>query len=208
MEFLASTIPCYSPRMSSPRALLVPFVCACVLAAGCAGNGPPPPSTTSSFDTIQATIFNVRCVNAGCHGTNSPANLVLLPGASYGNLINVAPTNDAARARGLLRVVPGDPDHSFLLIKLTGPPSDEGSAMPLTPPALSANQISLIREWILAGAPGPSLPPVMLTATATRTPVATRSPTATPTRTLPPSATPTPTQPPTAAATATTSPPG
>lgn len=219
--------------MFSSHTRSVLLFAACLIAAGCAGNGPPPATSTSSFDTLQTTIFNVHCLSAGCHNsTDQAGNLVLAAGASYANLINVAPFNMAARGRGLLRVVPGDADHSFLLIKLTGPPSDEGSPMPLVPPLLSAAQISMVREWILAGAPGssvPTAPPTPTasatstlsptqtptpvdTATFTATPTLSGTPTMTPTGTLPSTSTPTPTPtntstpPPTATATATSSP--
>jgi hypothetical protein len=52
----------------------------------------------------------------------------------------------------LLRVKPGDPDHSFLMIKLLGPRLDEGSRMPLIGSPLSSQQLDLIRSWILQGA--------------------------------------------------------
>ena len=218
---------------ASPTRLVVLLLSTCLLGVGCAGNGPAPTTTTSTFDTIQTTIFNVHCLNAGCHNSSDQAgNLVLAAGVSYANLINVAPFNTAARARGLLRVVPGDADHSFLLIKITGPPSDEGSPMPLVPPLLSDAQISLVRQWILSGAPGSSVPtapptptasatvtlsPTLTptavdTATVTPTPTLSGTPTMTPTGTLPstptptPAATTTPTPPPTATATATSSP--
>ena len=222
--------------MSSHRACLALLLCICLLGAGCAGNGPPPASATPppttpgavSFDTIQTTIFNVRCLSAGCHNsTDRQGNLVLVADVSYANLVNVVPFNSAAQARGLLRVKPGDPDHSFLLIKLTGPPSsDEGSRMPLTPPFLSDADIMLVRDWILAGAPGSSVPTALPmstpsptwtstpvdTATSPPTPTHTDTPTITPTGTLPPTPLPTPTpsptatQPPTATATVTASP--
>jgi len=154
------------------------LLCVCLVGAGCAGNGPPPATSTSSFDAIQTTIFNVHCLSAGCHNsTDQAGNLVLAAGESYADLVNVAPFNTAARGRGLLRVVPGDPDHSFLLIKLTGPPSDEGSQMPLVPPLLSTAQIAQVRQWILAGAPGSSVPTMPPTATPTDTPTPTSTPT-------------------------------
>jgi hypothetical protein len=180
---------------------------------GCAGNGPAPGDTSSvpgdnasSFDDIQRTIFNVSCISGPCHSsTSQQGNLVLEEGVSYGRLVGVAPFNSAARAAGLQRVVPGDADQSFLLIKLTGPSPPEGSRMPLGFPALSSTDIAKIRAWILAGAPGPGAP--MPTLSVTSPPSATPTPTAT--DTVPPTLTPTPsdtpsgTRPPTPTATPT-----
>lgn len=177
---------------------------------GCAGNGPAPADTSSvpgdnasSFDDIQRTIFNASCISGPCHNsTSQQGNLVLEEGVSYSRLIGVAPFNGAARAAGLQRVVPGDPDTSFLLIKLTGPPAAEGSRMPLGFPALAPTDIEKIRSWILAGAAGPGGPPP--TFSATSPPSAT--PTATPTAsdTVPPTLTPPPSQTPSGTRAATT----
>jgi hypothetical protein len=186
-------------------ALLLVSLCAL---PGCAGNGPAPDDSGSSFDEIQSTIFNVSCISGPCHSsTAQQGNLVLEEGISYGRLVDVVPFNDTARAAGLLRVVPGNAAQSFLLIKLTGPGAGEGSPMPLAMPPLSAANIEKIRSWILAGAPGPggpsptpspTLPP---SATPTLTPSATD--TVAPTVTLTPTVTPSGTQQSTATATVT-----
>ena len=52
----------------------------------------------------------------------------------------------------LLRVVPGHPERSFLIDKLTGPGPDEGSTMPYTGSLLPSSQIEVIRTWIRQGA--------------------------------------------------------
>ena len=168
----------------------------CTLGA-CAGNGPLQCPTGSAFDSIQCTIFDVHCLSAGCHSAADRAgNLVLEEGASYGDLVNVVPSNEAARAEGLLRVVPSDTENSFLLIKLTDPGAGQGSLMPLNAPPLSAADIEQVRAWILAGAPGSTVPTP--TATTSGTPTATETATATATVTATPTITETGTQPPTA----------
>jgi hypothetical protein len=123
-----------------------------VAAVSAALNGcPMPPPAT--LDEIQQTIFTPTCATQGCHDALSKTgNLVLTPGAAYSQLVNVAPDAFAARNAGLLRVQAGHPEQSFLLIKLTGPPPDEGSRMPLTGDPLPPTQIELIRDWILQGA--------------------------------------------------------
>ncbi len=180
-------------------------------AAGCAGNGPAPSGGGSSFDDIQRTIFDVSCVSAPCHSsTSQQGDLVLEDGISYGALVGVTPNNAAAAAAGLERVVPGDADTSFLLVKLTGPGVGEGSRMPLGAPPLSQADIEKVRSWILQGAPGPggSTPTSSptLQPTDTPTPSATATNTVPPTETATPTVTPSGTPPPTPTTTVTTTP--
>jgi len=176
--------PFASWRLASWR--LCASVLGLALVGGCAGEGPPPTSATSTFDVIQQTIFNPNCLGSGCHnGTDRAGEMVLETGQSYANLVDVVPFNATAAAAGLLRVTPSDTANSFLLIKLTGPGRGEGSRMPLAAPALSSADIQLINDWILAGAPPSSF------ATATPSPTLSETPTATPTETA--TVTPTPT---------------
>jgi len=79
-------------------------------------------------------------------------DLVLVDGTSFGELVNVEPFNVAALEDGLVRVAPGDPDGSFLVIKLEGPPLEYGSRMPMLGDALTPTQIQLVRDWIAQGA--------------------------------------------------------
>lgn len=185
--------------------------CLCAL-SGCAGNGPasvdtptplpggptPTGSPGPSLDDIQQTIFSVHCLSAGCHNANDrQGNLVLEPGQSYANLVNVLSFNTAAAAAGLRRVLPGQPDQSFLITKLTTASGLEGSRMPLAAAALSDSDIAEIRDWILAGAPGASAPTAPPTATPSATATDTPSATPTDTATFTPSPTATTTSPPT-----------
>ncbi len=161
---------------------------------GCAGAGPPPSGAGSSFDAIQQTIFNVSCVSGPCHSSTAQAGgLVLEEGQSYARLAGVLPSNAAARAAGLERVAPGNPERSFLLRKLTGPAAVEGSRMPQAAAPLSAADVERIRAWIVEGAPGPGLPTPTFTATATPSETAQVSPTATATPTGTPASVATPT---------------
>jgi hypothetical protein len=123
------------------------------LVAGCAGEG----SVTDPlgpYAAIQQEIFNPRCTSSSCHSAASRAgDLSLIDGQSYDQLVNVEPDNAAARAAGLLRVVPSDPEQSFLMRKTTGVLGPgEGSPMPLSASPLSPDQIEMIRSWIADGA--------------------------------------------------------
>lgn len=119
----------------------------------------PSPSPTATVEPlltrIQIGIFTPSCATVFCHdAATASGNLVLADEAtSYAELVNVEPDNRAARARGLLRVVPNDPQQSFLIVKVTDPPLAEGGRMPLIGAPLTEEQIALLIDWIEAGAP-------------------------------------------------------
>jgi len=112
---------------------------------------PPPPAT---FATLERQVFGASCATVSCHGAADSGGLTLATGSAYANLVGVPAANPGAHAAGLLRVVPGDPDASFLLDKLTGMLTpDEGDPMPRVGGPLPAARIDLVRRWIAAGAP-------------------------------------------------------
>ncbi len=120
---------------------------------GCFAAPTPTATLPATFDAIQTTIFSPRCAIPTCHDTSfHSGDLVLEEDRSYEQLVGVEPDIDTARAAGLLRVDPGNAENSFLLIKLQGPPPDQGGRMPLTGAPLSAAEFELIRTWIAAGA--------------------------------------------------------
>lgn len=186
----------YRVRRRLGWSLLLVFGATLLELAGCAGDGPPPQTGGSSFDTLQRTIFNPKCATGSCHVSGANAgNLVLEEGRSYSNLIGVQPSNQAAQTAGYERVIAFDPSRSFLLIKVNNPTAPMGSRMPLGFAPLSAAEIAQIQQWIADGAPGPAgpsqptptlspQPTVTLTATPTETPTGTAVPTVTATPTL------------------------
>jgi mono/diheme cytochrome c family protein len=113
--------------------------------------GPAPGNVPAlTFTQIQTQIFTPVCAKAGCHAAgSSPSGLVLEAGQSYGNLVG----HPAAENSSLARVAPGDPDHSYIILKLRGDPSITGERMPLGGPYLTSDQIAGIAAWIRAGAP-------------------------------------------------------
>jgi hypothetical protein len=103
-----------------------------------------------TFTQIQTTIFTPVCAKAGCHAAGSaPSGLELEAGQSYGNLVG-RPANENG---SLDRVSPGNPDRSYIILKLRGDPAITGERMPLGGPYLSTAQIEGIAAWIRAGAP-------------------------------------------------------
>lgn len=110
-------------------------------------------------------LFQANCT-AGCHsGSNPEGNLDLDENgdksAVYANLVDIAPTNAEAAAKGHKLVDPGYPYRSFLLRKCSNGGWDatvsidlqEGGIMPSGQPSLEKEEIELIRQWILFGAP-------------------------------------------------------
>ena len=117
------------------------------------GSGPKGGGTT--YATIQKKIFDSSCATPTCHGPGAASGgLDLSAGASYGNLVGAPVANPQAHAANELRVVPGNPDSSFLFEKLEGNITPtEGSRMPLVGRPLTPAELDLIRRWIAAGAP-------------------------------------------------------
>jgi hypothetical protein len=118
----------------------------------------PTPDLTPTFSSIQRDIFEAsdssgRSLCVGCHtnvGRVPTGGLVLLRDVAYDQLVNV-PSTGRPTAR---RVVPGDPDNSYLIHKLEGRTDIVGLRMPRNgPPFLTQGQIAIIRRWIEIGAP-------------------------------------------------------
>jgi hypothetical protein len=108
------------------------------------------PIANPSFSTHLQPILTQTCATSGaCHlGPGSQLGLDLSTGQSYDNLVNV----QASERPSLLRVEPGDPDSSFLILKLEGAPG-AGVRMPSGAPPLAAEVIQSFRNWITNGAP-------------------------------------------------------
>ncbi|MQA30538.1 MAG: hypothetical protein GEU82_12005 [Luteitalea sp.] len=145
--------------MRRPIGILAVVAAAC-LSASCDENlstiAGPTPALTPTFSSIQRDIFastdsTGRLACSGCHTSVNrvPAGGLNLTGdLAYEQLVNVA----SARKAGAIRVVPGDPDNSYIIQKIEGRSGIVGVRMPLTPPYLSDGQITIIRRWIETGA--------------------------------------------------------
>lgn len=114
-----------------------------------------PSEQISAFRQIQDTVFTPIC--AECHGSaGASAGLRLDDGASFAALVDVA----SSEVPELNRVSPGDPDNSYLVQKIEGTAA-VGARMPLGGPMLPQESISLIRDWISAGALPESASPAL-----------------------------------------------
>ena len=105
-----------------------------------------------TLDDIQAAVFGPTCSTAGCHsggGAALPAIMNLTSAqASFDNLVNVP----SLEVPGAIRVLPGDPDNSYLIHKIEGTAA-VGDRMPAgSPNPLDPAIIAEIRQWIADGA--------------------------------------------------------
>lgn len=109
------------------------------------------PTFTSLYDDVFGQEFlgaGAGCANAYCHGaTGSGGFSVSTRQGAYASLVNA---EGSANCGGEVRVVPGDPDASLLVQKITDPSC--GERMPKDNEALSPETVERIRAWISAGA--------------------------------------------------------
>ena len=114
----------------------------------------PTPNLEPTFSSIQREIFDssdssgrlacIQCHNAVGSFFNG---LDLRSTVSYANLVGRPSRGNPSATR----VIPGDPENSYLVRKLEGR-DIVGAQMPLTPPYLTFGQIQVIRRWIELGA--------------------------------------------------------
>jgi len=135
---------------------------ACMASFGCdeklSSVAGPTPTLEPTFASIQTDIFQTtdssgRTPCTQCHtstGRNPSGGMDLNPNVAFDQLVNAAVRGKP----GAIRVIPGDPDHSYLVQKLEGDASIVGRRMPINgPPYLTDGQIKIIRRWIAIGAP-------------------------------------------------------
>jgi hypothetical protein len=117
----------------------------------------PTPNLEPTFTSIQQQIFengdsSGRLSCTSCHTSTGRAplgGLNLNHDVAYDQLVNV-PARERPSA---FRVVPGDPDSSYLIQKCEGRPGIVGLRMPFKPPYLTDGQMIIVRRWIAIGAP-------------------------------------------------------
>ena len=122
--------------------------------AGCGGDD----STVGPDDDGEGTlteatlaqvneVFAVSCAVSGCHSGGEPAADMSLEGDFAARIVGVA----SGQRPDLKLVDPGNPDSSYLLIKVRG--DDEIVSQQMPPgQVLSAEQVEIIRAWIASGA--------------------------------------------------------
>jgi chloramphenicol 3-O-phosphotransferase len=104
-------------------------------------------SVTADFQSIQDNVFTPIC--SKCHiGASAPEGLQLDAAHSYNLLVGVPSVEES----NLLRVKPGDPDDSYMVLKIEGASGIDGGQMPLGETPLPQSTIDAIRLWITNGA--------------------------------------------------------
>ena len=148
--------------MKSPLLQVIALVCASIALSACdeklstlAG---PSPNLEPTFASIQRDIFEStdsagRAACTNCHtnvGRNPSVGMNLVHDLAYDQIVNVM----SARKPGAVRIIPGDPDNSYLIQKLEGKAGIVGNRMPNGgPPYLTDGQILILRRWVAIGAP-------------------------------------------------------
>lgn len=142
------------------------LACALLLGAAClsacdeklSSIAGPTPNLEPTFASIQSEVFEktdsagrAACIN--CHtstGRTPSGGLDLNHDVAYDNLVNTP-----SRAKtGAMRVIPGDPENSYIVHKVEGRADIVGRRMPFTgPPFLSDGQVIILKRWIAIGAP-------------------------------------------------------
>jgi len=119
---------------------------ACLCGSAAAGGGGQGPV---SFAGDIVPLLKRRCV--ACHITGQEPGLVsLVPKRAYGELVGVTSVQGP-----MIRVIPAEPENSYLYHKLLGSQLEaggKGEAMPPGMPLLPDQQIGLFRRWIAQGA--------------------------------------------------------
>ena len=103
--------------------------------------GDDEPVETVTFTQVQ-DVFAASC---SCHMGGQYPNLS--PNAAYASIVG------AASSSGLPLIDPGNPDNSYLYLKVTGTPGISGSRMPAGGPYLTDAQLQAVAAWITRGAP-------------------------------------------------------
>jgi hypothetical protein len=137
-------------------AILVPLAC-----LACAGEGivdPVGPTLCTDvapfkaeLNCIQQFVFTPSCALSGCHlAPGAQLGLELSDGQSRSNTVGVP----SVEVPMLNRIEQGDPNGSYLVLKIEGDPSIVPDRMPPSPAApLPPEVIDVIRQWVFDGAP-------------------------------------------------------
>jgi hypothetical protein len=108
-----------------------------------------PMGADATFTRVQDEIFTPSCALSGCHSAGSAAQgLVLAQGAAWGNIVSQPSTEQPQ----LDLIEPGDSENSYLWRKVNGGPSISGLRMPRGGSPLSQELLTLLEDWIDAGA--------------------------------------------------------
>jgi len=127
------------------------LLAATLLWAGCADdNSTVGPSDAGGEQATLAQVgevFALSCAFSGCHSGAEPAAGLSLEGNFAARIVGVA----SGQRPDFKLVEPGNPNKSYLLIKVRGDSEIVSQQMPPGAP-LPAEQVEIIRAWIAGGA--------------------------------------------------------
>lgn len=121
-----------------------------LLLLACSGNKDSSGETAvePTLGNVQAQVFNLSCGYSTCHDASAGGGLSLAEGESYASLVGGAAHGDPTKTL----VIAGDPDNSYLMMKLSRDGDIVGDPMP-PGASVESSQLELVRGWILDGAP-------------------------------------------------------
>ncbi len=100
---------------------------------------------TVDLESKVIKIFEQNCARSGCHvGTTPMMGLKLTADEFYARTVN-QPSTEMPE---LMRVKPGEPDSSYLVMKVLGTADIIGGRMPFGRDPLSDEEISTIVQWV------------------------------------------------------------
>ena len=122
---------------------LISLLSGLLLSSTLAGCSKAPPLSQIEQQTITRS-----CVFSSCHSGAAAAEGLDLKNGAFDHLVNVKSMEVPSK----MRVVPGDPDASYLMEKLTSAKPTVGDRMPPNSDPLPDEEIEMFREWIAGGA--------------------------------------------------------
>ncbi len=112
------------------------------------GSESDPTGPPLSYAADVQPLWDAHCLGTGCHEGATPAQSLDLTGDSYANVVGVPSTEASPNL-----VEPGDPDASYLVLKIEGDGSILGNRMPSVGEPLTEDELALVRNWVAQGAP-------------------------------------------------------
>lgn len=107
--------------------------------------------TNVSFATCVKPILISNCSGSGCHGTEG-FQFIQLEKDTYESIVGGKDGIPSGQAFPLKQIEPGNPDKSYLYLKITQDKPQLGARMPLDRAPLWIEQREAIRTWIAEGA--------------------------------------------------------
>jgi hypothetical protein len=103
------------------------------------------PQAVNDLESRVMEIFEKNCTSAGCHSGSYPQQgLKLTREAFYSTTVN----QPSVEKPGLMRVDPGNPDSSYLVMKILGTAGITGLQMPFGKGPLTQQEIQMVVEWV------------------------------------------------------------